>query len=161
MIFITQRATFFRQLIINQQGGSQKREWWSKFSYWNQPSSCLFVLYCLAFLGRRQLFQRRYDFLAQSNHSADSVDDLSALEKISLIIIGIASINPNISVPSDIPAHNQFILSEHLKSQDYLNINNIKKWTDDQKMVRNEKKTKVMIFNFTDIYTFTAKLSLD
>ena len=109
-----------------------------------------------------------WEYLAQSNHSADCVnpdyrfkfvDDLSVLEKINLLIIGLASINPKISVPSDIPAHNQFIPSEHLESQGYLN--NIKKWTDDQKMVLNEKKTKVMIFNFTDNYKFTTKLSLN
>ena len=71
-----------------------------------------------------------WEYLAQSNHSADCVnpdyrfkfvDDLSVLEKINLLIIGLASINPKISVPSDIPAHNQFIPSEHLKSQDYMN----------------------------------------
>ena len=93
------------------------------------------------------------------NQTTDSIDDLSVLEKINLLIIGLASINPKISVPSDIPAHNQFIPSEHLKSQEYLN--NIKDWTDNQKMILNEKKTKVMIFNFTDNYKFTAKLSLN
>ena len=63
------------------------------------------------------------------------------------------------TVPSDIPVHNQFIPSEHLKSQTYLN--EIKEWTDNQKMVLNEKKTKVMIFNFTDNYKFSTKLSLN
>ena len=74
-------------------------------------------------------------------------------------MIGLASINPKTTVPSDIPAHNQFIPSEHLKSQEYLD--KIKTWTDNQKMVLNEKKTKVMIFNFTDNYQFTTKLSLN
>ena len=71
------------------------------------------------------------------------LDDLSVLEKVYLLVIGLESINPKASVPSDIPAHNQFIPSEHLKSQAYLD--QIKKWTDNQKMVLNEKKTKVMI----------------
>ena len=87
------------------------------------------------------------------------MDDLSVLEKIYLLIIGLASINPKFTVPSDIPVHNQFIPPEHLKSQTYLN--QIKEWTDNQKMVLNEKKTKVMIFNFTDNYQFTTKLSLN
>ena len=87
------------------------------------------------------------------------MDDLTVLEKINLLIIGLASFNSRVSVPSDIPAHNQFIPAEHLKSQDYLN--DIKNWTDNQKMVLNDKKTKVMIFNYTDNYKFTAKLSLN
>ena len=109
-----------------------------------------------------------WEYLAQSNHNSDCVspdqrfkfvDDLSVLEKIYLLIIGLASINPKLTVPSDIPVHNQFIPPEHLKSQTYLN--EIKEWTDNQKMVLNEKKTKVMIFNFTDNYKFTTKLSLN
>ena len=108
------------------------------------------------------------EFLAQSNHNSDCVsqdrrfkfvDDLSVLEKIYLLIVGLASINPKLTVPSDIPVHNQFIPPEHLKSQIYLK--QIQEWTDNQKMVLNENKTKVMIFNFTDNYKFTTKLSLN
>ena len=56
-----------------------------------------------------------WEYLAQSNYSADCVepdyrfkfvDDLTVLEKINLLIIGLASFNSRVSVPSDIPAHN-------------------------------------------------------
>ena len=60
---------------------------------------------------------------------------------------------------SDIPTHNQFIPSEHLKTKDYLE--KIKQWTENQRMILNQKKTKVIIFNFTDNYKFTAKLELN
>ena len=49
--------------------------------------------------------------------------------------------------------------SSQLKSQEF--INNIKEWTDKQKMILNSKKTKVMIFNFTEKYKFTTRLKLD
>ena len=60
---------------------------------------------------------------------------------------------------SDIPTHNQFIPPEHLKTKVYLE--KIKQWTEHQKMILNQKKTKVMIFNFTDKYKFTTKLELN
>ena len=62
-------------------------------------------------------------------------------------------------MPSDIPVHNQFIPAEHLKTQKHLQ--KIKEWTDNQKMVLNQKKTKVMLFNFTDNYKFTTSLELN
>ena len=109
-----------------------------------------------------------WEYLVQSNNSADCVDpnyrfkfvdDLTILEKVNLLLVGLASHNPHSSVPSDIPVHNQFIPAEHLKSQEYLE--KIKEWTDNQKMVLNQKKNKVMIFNFTDNYKFTARLALN
>ena len=54
--------------------------------------------------------------------------------------------------------HNQYIPPENLKSQKYLN--EINEWTERQKMLINQKKTKTMIFNFTDKYQFTTRLSL-
>ena len=108
------------------------------------------------------------EYLAQSNRNGDCVepenrfkfvDDLSTLEIINLLIIGLASVNPKVCVPSNIPFHNQFIPAEYLKSQTYLN--NINEWSKNQKMILNEKKTKAMIFNFTDNYQFTTNLSLN
>ena len=61
-------------------------------------------------------------------------------------------------VPNDIPVHGQVIESSKLKSQDYLN--QIHQWTENQKMVINQKKTKAIIFNFTDKYQFTTRLQL-
>ena len=37
----------------------------------------------------------------------------------------------------------------------------MKEWTDNQKMSLNQKKTKVMLFNFTDDHKFTTKLTFD
>ena len=34
-------------------------------------------------------------------------------------------------------------------------------WTGKQKMILNQKKTKVMIFNFTDNYQFTTRLEMN
>jgi hypothetical protein len=62
------------------------------------------------------------------------------LEKVNLLLVGIASFNCHATVPSDIPAHNQLIPSEHLKSQEYLE--KIKQWTDDQKMISSKEKQK-------------------
>ena len=107
-----------------------------------------------------------WEYLAQSNESANCVspdnrfkfvDDLTVLEKVNLLLVGLASINCKSSVPSDIPIHNQLIPSENLQSQEYLQ--KIKQWTDDQKMILNQKKTKVMIFNFTEKYKFTTRLT--
>ena len=55
--------------------------------------------------------------------------------------------------------HNQFIPADNLKSQNYLNT--IKEWSDNQKMILNQKKTKSMIFNFTDNFQFNTRLSLN
>ena len=109
-----------------------------------------------------------WEYLAQSNTSASCVnpeyrfkfvDDLTVLEKVNLLIAGLSSFNCKSSVPNDIPDHNQFINSAQLKSQEYLN--NIKEWTDKQRMILNAKKTKVMIFNFTENYKFTTRMILD
>ena len=109
-----------------------------------------------------------WEYLAQSNNNADCVDpeyrfkfvdDLTVLEKINLLIIGLASFNTRVSVPSDIPSHNQYIPAENLKSSEY--IETIQNWTENQKMILNQKKTKVMIFNYTDNYQFTTRLKLN
>ena len=108
-----------------------------------------------------------WEYLAQSNNSADcvqqnyrfKVDDLTILEKVNLLLVGLASYNSHSHVPSDIPVHNQFIPAEHLQTQKHLQ--KIKEWTDNQKMMLNQKKTKVMLFNFTDNYKFTTRLELN
>ena len=109
-----------------------------------------------------------WEYLAQSNDSADCVpsdhrfkfvDDLTVLEKINLLIVGLSSFNSKATVPNNIAEHNQFIPAEFLKSQHY--INTIKEWTDKQKMILNQKKTKVMAFNFTDNHQFTTRLTLN
>ena len=108
-----------------------------------------------------------WKFLSQTNDNADCVpeddrfkfvDDLTTLEVINLLTIGLSSFYMKHQVPSDIPVHGQYIDGSKLKSQQYLH--QINKWTDDHKMVISEKKTKAMIFNFTDNYQFTTRIDL-
>ena len=108
------------------------------------------------------------EYLSQSNHSADSVspedrlkfvDDLTILETVNLLTIGMTLVNLKSQVPNDIPIHNQFVPPQNLKSQE--NLNNINLWTHNQKMVINQQKTKTMIFSFTQNYQFTTRLHLN
>ena len=89
---------------------------------------------------------RLWEYLSQSNDNADCVeevnrfkfvDDLSFLEIIYLLNIGISSYNIKAHVPSNIPTHNQIIHNSNLKSQSYLEKN---KWMDNQ--TENEIKCK-------------------
>ena len=109
-----------------------------------------------------------WEYLSQSNENADSiddddkfkfVDDLSFLEIIYLLNVGIASYNVRSHVPSDIPSHNQIIPASNLETQNHLN--KIEKWTKNQKMKLNAKKTKSIIFNFSRNHQFTTKLKVD
>ena len=63
------------------------------------------------------------EFLSQSNNSADCVesnerfkfvDDLTILEIVNLLTIGISSFNIRYQVPNDIAEDNQFIPAENL-----------------------------------------------
>ena len=107
------------------------------------------------------------EYLSQSNNSADCVqledrykfvDDLTILEVVNLLTVGITSYNLKQHIPSDLPLHNQFIPPQNLHSQDWLD--SIDEWTENQKMVINEKKTKTMLFNYTSNYQFTTRLLL-
>ena len=86
------------------------------------------------------------------------VDDLSTLEKINLILVGMTSFYAKMQVPSDIHQSNLFIPGENLKSQYFLD--QIQKWTINQKMELNEEKTKLMICNFTKTKQFSTRLTL-
>ena len=86
------------------------------------------------------------------------VDDLSILEVINLLTVGISSFNLKSQVPTDIPLHNQFIHPENLRSQAW--IDEIDNWTENQQMIINQKKTKTMIFNYTENHQFTTRLLL-
>jgi hypothetical protein len=109
-----------------------------------------------------------WEYLVQSNDNAECVDpdyrfkfvdDLTVLEKVNLLLIGLASFNCHAAVPSDLPSHNQIIPAENLRSQEFLE--RIQKWTEKQKMILNQKKTKCMIFNFTENYKFTTRLQMN
>ena len=106
------------------------------------------------------------EYLSQSNNCADLVneedrfrfvDDLTVLEIVNLLTVGLTSYNLKQNIPTDIPVHNQYIPAGNLQSQDWLN--KINEWTQNQKMMINERKTKNMIFNFTTKYQFTTRLS--
>ena len=87
------------------------------------------------------------EYLSQSNNNSDCVDsenrfkfidDLTILEIVNLLLIGISSYNIKQHVPSNIPCHNQFVAPQNLKSQEFLD--EISKWTVNQKMMINEQK---------------------
>ena len=80
------------------------------------------------------------------------------LEVINLLNVGLCSLRVKDTVPSHIAEHNQFINSNNLRSQQYLN--RINEWTEKNLMELNAKKTKSMVFNFTKRYQFTTDLLL-
>ena len=55
--------------------------------------------------------------------------------------------------------HPQFIATENRKSKNWLDRINL--CTVNQKMQINEKKTKTMIFNYTNNYKFTTRLTIN
>ena len=108
-----------------------------------------------------------WEFLSQTNNNADCVpeedrfkfvDDLTIIEVINMLTIGLSSFYMKNQVPNDIPEHGQFIENNKLKSQSYLDT--INEWTNKQKMIISQKKTKAMIINFTDNHQFTTRLQL-
>ena len=73
------------------------------------------------------------EYLSQSNDNANHiseserfkfVDDLTFIEIIYLINIGLASYNVKHHVPSHVPVHNQIIPAKNLKSQQHLGVIN-------------------------------------
>ena len=109
-----------------------------------------------------------WEYLSQSNdndnHISESerfkfVDDLTFIEIIYLINIGLASYNVKHHVPSHVPVHNQIIPAKNLKSQQHLGV--INEWTKKKKMKLNLKKTKNIIFNFSKRFQFSTQLSIE
>ena len=108
------------------------------------------------------------EYLSQSNENTNFIskekkfkfiDDLSFLELINLLSIGLSSYNFHRHVASDIPTNGYLIPNENLKTQEYLN--KINGWTLDNKMVLNKKKCQGMIFNFTKEYQFTSRTKIE
>ena len=139
------------------QSREMKVKWHSTFSEPRQmPGS-----------GAMGSFLGNHEFDSQTNNNAECipeedrfkfVDDLSCLEIINLVNIGLCSLNVKHSVPNDLPLHGQFVDSSNLKSQGY--IDKINLWSENQQMVISEKKTKAMIVNFTQNYQFHTRLNL-
>ena len=87
------------------------------------------------------------------------VDDLSLLEKLNLILIGLASYNFKYHVASDIGTNQKFLSAENFESQEYLK--KIEDWTNLNKAKLNVGKSNVMIFNFTKDFQFSTRLYLE
>ena len=89
------------------------------------------------------------EFLSQTNTNPEDagddeiykfVDDKSVIEVINLFSIGLASHNVKAAVPSNIPVTNNFIPSEHLKTQS--NMERVESWAEGNQMKLNILKTK-------------------
>ena len=87
------------------------------------------------------------------------VDDLSTLEKLNLILLGLSSYNFHNHVASDVGVEQKYLASENLSGQS--DLNKIIQWTEENKMELNSKKSKVMIFNFTKDYQFSTRLYMN
>jgi hypothetical protein len=64
-----------------------------------------------------------------------------------------------VQVDNDIPTYNQYVAPQTLKSQQWLE--KINTWTKKKKLKINEKKTKVMIFNYSTYKQFTTRLTVN
>ena len=87
------------------------------------------------------------------------IDDLTVLEKINLLSIGLTSYNFKNHVPSDIPTSGLYIPAKNLESQNHLD--SISAWTKDNKMELNKKKSKAMVFNYTRNFQFSSRAQIE
>ena len=108
------------------------------------------------------------EYLSQSNSNTEHIpehkkykwlDDLTILEVVNLLTVGISSYNMKRHVASDIPSSNCYIDSSKLETQK--NIEIISEWTNKMKMKLIHKKSSVMIFNFTDNYQFSSRIEME
>ena len=111
---------------------------------------------------------RILEYLSQNNDCASFlnndekykyIDDISILEIINLISVGISSYNCKMNVPSDIQTENKFLPPDNIKTQDYLD--QIEKWTEQKKVKSNFGKGKYMTVNFTKNYQVNTRLKLE
>jgi hypothetical protein len=108
------------------------------------------------------------EFESQSNNNTNFltpndkfkfVDDLSLLEIINLIAVGLSSYNFTQHVASDIGVDQLYLPSQNVLSQSYMD--RICDWTESKKMLLNEDKSKIMIFNFTKNFQFSTRVLLN
>ena len=94
------------------------------------------------------------EYLSQSNDNCNImseedkfkfIDDLSMLELVNLISVGIASYNFKAHVASDISIDNYYLPVENILSQKY--IDSIEEWTEQKQMKLNPDKSKYMVIN--------------
>ena len=87
------------------------------------------------------------------------MDDLSTLEVINLLNIGLTFFNMKYQIPNDIPIRGQFIPNQNLKSQQYLDKLNL--WAKSRQMWLSKTTTKAMVFNYSDNHKFSTQLKLE
>ena len=87
------------------------------------------------------------------------MDDLTALEIINLLNIGLSSYNFKSHVASDIPSEALYVDSSNLKTQDYLH--EMDRWSKDHQMIISKKKTKAIMFNYTHNYQIGTRITLE
>ena len=87
------------------------------------------------------------------------VDDLSILELLNLVVIGLSSYNFKFHVASDIGINQKFLPSENYLTQN--SLNQIENWTVQNMSKLNVEKSKIMIFNFTDDFQFGTRVYLE
>ena len=84
------------------------------------------------------------------------VDDLTSLEVVDVINIGLSSYNFRRHVASDINVNGHNVSQENWKTQHFIYA--LDSWSDKQQIMPHEKKTKIMLVNFTKIYQFSTRL---
>ena len=108
------------------------------------------------------------EYKSQTNNNCDFippslrykwVDDLSILEMINLITAGISSYNFKQHVASDVGVDQSYLPSININTQGYMEI--IERWTNENQMKVNGKKTKLMIINFTRNYQISTRIYLE
>ena len=87
------------------------------------------------------------------------IDDLSIIEILNLLSLGLSSYDCMSQVPSDISISNQYLDSSQFNTQSYLK--NLEVWTNRKQMKLNVDKTDYMIINFTEDYQFNTRLKLE
>ena len=89
------------------------------------------------------------EFDVNSNNNADHilphmrfkfVDDLSKLEKLNLLLVGLTSYNFKAHVASDIGVHQKFLPPANFLGQE--SLNRVEQWTRDNRTKLNVKKVK-------------------
>jgi hypothetical protein len=108
------------------------------------------------------------EYISQSDDNVDFldiedkykfIDDLSILEVLNLAMCGITGYNFKQHVASDIGSHGQYLPTENVQSQNYLD--KIQHWTMEKMMALNKTKTKFMVINFTKKFQFSTRITLD
>ena len=108
------------------------------------------------------------EYESQSNNNTDFltpddkfkfVDDLSLLEIINLVAVGLSSYNFTQHVASDIGVDQLYLPGQNVLSQSYMD--RICGWTESKKMLLNKEKSKIMISKFTKNFQFSTRVLLN